>query len=89
MGEPRGQREKGLSSAVPGDLEPSRGLEDGRWEREGVGETSRQSCLLMSTLHFSDGRDTDVSVEGDGVAAGLRAAVLNLSSLCSFLPHIS
>lgn len=45
---------------------------------EGKGGRRRdkwQSRLLMSTLHFSDGRDTDVSEEGDGVAAGLRAAV--------------
>jgi len=41
---------------------------------------SRQSHLLMSTRHFSDGRDTDVSEEADGVAAGLRAALL------TFLP---
>ena len=40
MGEPRGQREKGLLSTVPGDLESSGGLEDGRWGRKGVGEIS-------------------------------------------------
>lgn len=85
MGEPRGQREKGLSSTVPGDLEPSGGLEDAWWGRKGVGEISRQSRLLMSTLHFSDGKDTDVSVGGDGAAAGLRAAVLTfLPSALSF-----
>ena len=80
MGEPRGQREKGLWSAVSGDLEPSGGTRGWRWGREGVGETSRHSRLLTSTLHFSDGRDTDVSEEADGVAAGLRAA------LFTFLP---
>ena len=60
--------------------ERTRGWRGWRWGREGVGETSRHSRLLMSTLHFSDGRDTDVSEEADGVAAGLRAA------LFTFLP---
>lgn len=35
-----------------------------------------ESCLLVSALHFSDGRDIEVSAKGNGVAAGLRAAIL-------------